>query len=341
MILQTQSYLVHFYEDFHKLLSELKHFENYVILFDRNFFEIWKERLEPLLVLPFYVIPSGEENKNLKTLEAIWQFFFENKVERTTTVIAWGGGVVGDIGGFAAATYLRGIPYIQIPTTLLAMVDSSIGSKTAIDFMNTKNLIGAFYSPQKVLICYEFLSSLEKRHWVAGQAEMFKHAMIYDKNHFQDVQNVTLGGIFRSIEIKKYFVEKDPYEKNIRKALNLGHTIGHALESYALTRGISLLHGEAVFWGMYMEMLAFRNLGLCSEELFDEFQNWIDEYLDGISFNPFALELEEWFSFVHWDKKKEDKSITMALIKELGGFELRKVMVEELREGIKRGQGKV
>src|SRR2546427_3260601 len=220
------------------------------------------------------LIPEGEEHKNLKTLASIYDRLITERLERNSCVMALGGGVVGDVAGFAAATYLRGIPYIQVPTTLLAQVDSSVGGKTGVNHQNGKNLIGAFYQPRLVLIDVEVLPTLPRREFVAGMAEVIKYGIIEDPHLFAFLEQNLAGFLALSSElveeiiatscaIKAKVVEKDEREEDYRSILNFGHTVGHALE--ALTGYGRFLHGEAVAVGMVQAASISLSQGFCDE----------------------------------------------------------------------------
>ncbi len=205
-------------------------------------------------------IRSGEQHKNIHTCSHIWKKMMDAKADRKVLVINLGGGVIGDMGGFCAATYKRGVDFIQIPTTLLSDVDSSIGSKLGIDFADVKNSIGLFKNPKAVFIDPVFLKTLPLREIRSGLAEIIKHGLIADKklwDEIKDIDNLQEVDwnrlIIPSLEIKKRVVEIDPYEQNIRKTLNFGHTIGHAIESWALQSTAPLTHGEAIAAGMVCE----------------------------------------------------------------------------------------
>ena len=205
-----------------------------------------------------FVFPAGEANKNLNTVKDIYQACMENKFERQDTIIALGGGVVGDIAGFATATYLRGINFIQLPTSLIAQCDSSVGGKTGVDFEGGKNLVGAFYQPKAVYINVNALQTLPEREYISGLAEVVKHAIVRDKHFFEFIEQNAGKILLRDSEvlehvvgincsIKARVVESDEKENNLRAILNFGHTIGHAIESVLK---FSLLHGECVALGM-------------------------------------------------------------------------------------------
>ena len=222
-------------------------------------------------------IPSGERHKNLDTCSFLWEQLAEKNADRNALLINLGGGVITDMGGFVAATYKRGIDFVNIPTTLLAMVDAGIGGKTGIDFRGLKNQIGLFQKAKTVLIEPVFLHTLPQRELYSGFAEVIKYALIADKNLWTAIQQIEtdFNGIppefiNKSIGIKKEIVRKDPFEGGLRKVLNFGHTLGHAVESYFLTNTHKkpLLHGEAVAIGMILAThLSHQITGLAFEEL--------------------------------------------------------------------------
>lgn len=216
-------------------------------------------------------IPAGDDNKNIDTLTLVWRALSEQGATRHSLLINLGGGVVTDIGGFAAASFKRGIRYINIPTTLLAMVDAATGGKTGINFAGLKNEVGAFHQPEHVVLCAAFLASLDKENLLSGMAEMMKHILIgHDTDAVAQMETLadTLADfqasgarqdevarlVRHSVGIKERIVAQDPTEKGIRKALNLGHTLGHAIESLLLEKHTPVLHGYAVAWGMIGEL---------------------------------------------------------------------------------------
>lgn len=329
MILETSKYPIEFCENSNELTKKLLSLQKSLYIFDETFFQLWNSHFGEVLNENYLIIPSGEKYKNIENLQKIWKFLCENEADRNTNLICIGGGVIGDMGGFAAATYMRGIPFVQVPTTLLSMVDSSVGGKTAIDFEDYKNTIGAFYFPKIVLICNEFLKTLPKRQILAGQAEMFKHAVIHEKNHLNDLKIITLDSIYHSVKIKNFFVERDPYEKDIRKALNFGHTLGHAFESYALKNHMDLLHGEAVWWGMFWEMYFFEKFNWIETHIFQKFHQLINENLLKISFQIDKEYIKSSLPLIALDKKKINYDLVFPVIKEIGHFELKKVNIKE------------
>lgn len=228
----------------------------------------WKEQLD----LVIFTIPDGESYKTLQTWSSILDFLLKSKLERSSVIIAFGGGVVGDVTGFAAATFLRGVRYIQVPTTLLAMVDSSVGGKTAVDHCEGKNLIGAFHHPRLVFADTAFLETLSDREFLCGYAELFKYGFIGGRDMFSFITanhdavlrreaSSLQEGIQRSIAIKAQVVEQDQFETTGDRALlNLGHTFAHSLEKYY--KFSEILHGEAVYWGIRCAVETSKRFGL-------------------------------------------------------------------------------
>ena len=242
-------------------LSKLnvKSYSKVAILVDENTKKECLYKL-PNLEEPIIIeIPSGERNKNITTCNLIWEELTNNKFDRDSILINLGGGVIGDIGGFCASTYKRGIDFIHIPTTLLAMADGSIGGKLAIDFNNLKNQIGLFTNPKSVIIDPDFLDTLPEDQLISGFAEIVKHALISDKNLWETIKATPFKKlaweeiITISAELKNRIILNDPKEKGERKKLNFGHTFGHAIESYYLEKGAPILHGEGIFMGMILE----------------------------------------------------------------------------------------
>lgn len=248
---------------FPELLKKHSASDKLVVVTDRNVHRLWgKKFLRGLKEFKVHssILPAGEKTKNLATMKSLYAELIRAKADRKTTLVALGGGVIGDLGGFAAATFLRGIPFIQVPTTLLAQVDSSIGGKTGVDLPEGKNLVGAFYQPKFVYIDEAVLSTLPPREFVCGMAEVIKYAAIFDARLFKTLEEQLpdllarrgegMGPIIRSCcEWKAWVVEKDEKEtKGLRSKLNFGHTLGHAIES--LTRYSKFTHGEAIAMGM-------------------------------------------------------------------------------------------
>ena len=268
-------------------------------------------------------IPSGEINKNLDTCQRIWTLLMEQQADRKSLLINLGGGVIGDMGGFAAGTYKRGFDFIQIPTTLLAMVDASIGGKLGVDFNNIKNSIGLFLNPQVVFIYPPFLESLPDRELRSGFAEVIKHALIADHGMWMGIQEIKKLErvkwkelIIRSLKIKQQIVEQDPYEKGLRKVLNFGHTIGHAIESHSLTTSEPLLHGEAIAVGMICEAYLSSKSFVLSQNAVNRIAKYIIQiygksHIDSRSFDK-LLDL------MAQDKKNEFGKINFSLLKEEG-----------------------
>lgn len=270
-------------------------------------------------------IKGGEASKNLDTAQYIWNYLQENNADRNSVLINLGGGVVGDIGGFCASTFKRGMDYINVPTTLLAMVDSGIGGKTGIDFNGLKNAIGTISQPIAIYINPELLLTLPKEELLNGFAEIIKHGLILDKSYWEKVKksgfddwgkmNLLING---SIKIKLDVVKKDPYEKSYRKILNFGHTIGHAIEAYSLKRDKKpLKHGEAIAIGMICEAyLSKTQLDLSSKDL-KELVDFISLYYPKYSLR--SILSPELIALMRQDKKNEHPDeINFTLLKKIG-----------------------
>ena len=281
------------------------------------------------------IIPSGENSKSFEGFQNLTNQILSMRIDRKTTLIALGGGVIGDLTGFAASTLLRGIDFIQIPTTLLAQVDSSVGGKTAINSPIGKNLIGAFYQPRLVISDISVLKTLPQRELVSGYAEIVKYGLIYDHNFFSWLEKIRIGicskndefnsqAIFRSCEIKTYFVCNDETEQNKRGLLNFGHTFGHALESETNFSG-KILHGEAVSIGMTMAFELSHSLGLCSSKDKDRMMRHLRSVglptkirdIKGIKWNSEAI-----INHMHSDKKVKNGKIMLILTTGIGSAHL-------------------
>ena len=265
---------------------------------------------------------SGEENKNIDFCIGIWKTLLDFGADRKCLMINLGGGVITDMGGFIASTYKRGIDFINVPTTLLSQVDASVGGKTGIDIDHVKNMVGTFTLPQMVFIETEFLKTLPDRELLSGFAEMIKHGLIYDKAYYEKLKTTShlspsAEDIYRSVEIKNEVVTIDPHEKNLRKILNFGHTIGHAVESYSLANDENpLTHGEAIAIGFICEAaLSIKNSDLTKEELKD-----ISDYL--LSLYPkYQIKKESFetlLELMQSDKKNEDGNILFSLLETTG-----------------------
>ena len=271
------------------------------------------------------IIADGEEFKNYDSLNHIYTTLLENQCNRDTTILALGGGVVGDIAGYAAATFLRGIPFIQIPTTLLAQVDSSVGGKTGINHLLGKNMVGAFYQPQSVVIDLNVLNTLDMRQIAAGLAEVIKYGLIWDKGFFeyleQNIDNLKQlefehleHVIYRSCEIKAKVVSEDEKESGIRAILNLGHTFGHAIEN-CLGYG-EWLHGEAVGCGMVLAAKMSLAQGWLKESEFDQIKNLIARA--NLPVEKPDIPYEDFIGAMKLDKKNKNKEIYLVLQQGIG-----------------------
>lgn len=310
------------------------------VLVDEN----TKKHCYPLIqeVIPNHYlieITSGEKNKNLDTCQHIWAQLTQHNASRHALLINIGGGVIGDMGGFCAATYKRGIRFINIPTTLLAQVDASVGGKLGIDFMGFKNHIGVFQIPDLVYINPLFLKTLPPQELRSGFAEIIKHCLISDRAYWKKISlhdwktQDWSAHIAHSVAFKKQITTEDPTEQGIRKILNFGHTVGHAIESYFLGTNTPLLHGEAIALGMVCEAhLSIGKCGLASQDA-QEIERYVLENFPSIQLNESAIE-----SISLWclqDKKNKDGEVKMALISAIGKatWDI-KVGIDEIKESL-------
>jgi len=284
-------------------------------------------------------INSGEESKDIDFCIGVWKMLIDFGADRQSLLINLGGGVISDLGGFAASTFKRGIDFVHVPTTLLSQVDASVGGKTGIDIDSIKNIIGTFTQPKAVFIEYRFLLSLPARQILSGTAEMLKHGLICDAAYWNllkesDLNNPTADLIYRSVAIKNKIVLEDPHEKNIRKALNFGHTIGHAIETYSLLNDeYSLSHGEAIAIGMICEAwLSYKKTGLSAADLAEVTKVLSDLY------PRYDLKSEyndTLLGFMLKDKKNQNGKINCTLLSAIGQFSIDNFCTnEELLEGL-------
>jgi len=284
------------------------------------------------------IIPDGEEFKNIETLQYIYNELLKYKLDRKSALVALGGGVVGDITGFAASTYMRGISYIQIPTTLLAQVDSSVGGKTGIDHKLGKNMIGAFWQPKLVLIDTKTLNTLEKRQFLAGLAEVIKYGVIWDSELFQfiEVNKEKILGldynplnyiIKRSCQIKAEIVSKDERETGLRAILNYGHTIGHAIET--VTKYTRYLHGEAISIGMCLEAELAQLLNITEPSEVKKIKELIQ--FCGLPYClPEDIDRTEIISSMYLDKKAIAGKLKFVLPEKIGKVRIERNIPEEI-----------
>jgi 3-dehydroquinate synthase len=334
------SYDIKFPENFERLNQELIkkiNNRNYIIVTDEN---IYKKSpffdLHKIAENKIFVGKAGEINKHWQTVEKILETGFENQLDRNSVIVVIGGGVYGDLAGFSASIFMRGIPFIQVPTSLLAMVDSSVGGKTGFDCQYGKNLIGAFHQPEAVFCCREFLQTLPLEEVRNGIAEMIKHGIINSENHFTNLENVArisdqnsdkfLQAIAKlipdSIKIKKEIVEADEKEQGIRGFLNLGHTFGHAIEHLS---NFKIPHGQGVAIGTFMATNYARNLGIIEDEkLVEKIRDIFANFKIDLT-HPFKT--SEIYQAMSMDKKKKNGVIRLILPKKIG-----KVIYENLEK---------
>jgi len=325
--------------DLKQVLSALPH-DKIFILTDDNADKLcfqYIESLDEIRKAEKITIKAGDSNKNIESLASIWKFLSENGATRNSILINLGGGMVTDIGGFAAASFKRGIKSINIPTTLLGAVDAAVGGKTGINFIGLKNEIGAFAPAETVLIDSVFFKSLDKANFLSGYAEMLKHGLISNDNTWSkllqfDTSNVDYELlrelVVESVLVKENIVEQDPFEKGIRKALNLGHTIGHAFESLSYTMGKPMQHGYAVAWGIICELYLSRvKCGFPKDKLWQTL-SFIKENYGLFYFG--CDEYEDLYKLMTHDKKNESADrINFTLLEDVGKLALNQTATKE------------
>lgn len=266
------------------------------------------------------VLPSGEENKVMEISFQVWEAFTNYGVQRGDLVINLGGGVVTDMGGFIASVYKRGLRFINIPTSLLAMIDASVGGKTGINLGQHKNQLGVFSFAELTVCDPIFLKTLSEKELVSGTAEMYKHAIISSKEHWEelkslDINNISTDVLYKSIQIKAEVVDNDPTEKGLRKVLNLGHTIGHAIEGLFIEDHY-YTHGECVAWGMFVEAAISKQIGLLSNDDYDEISSVIREFFPDMSIS--SDQFDGLITIMKNDKKNNSSKINFSLPSKIG-----------------------
>lgn len=281
-------------------------------------------------------IPAGDTNKNIDSLAYVWTELSTKGASRHSLLINIGGGMITDLGGFAAATFKRGIRYINIPTTLLAMVDASVGGKTGINFNGLKNEVGVFAPASHVIIETDFIRTLDKENFFSGYAEMLKHGLISNIANWAELLNFYTERIDyimlkllvgKSVHIKEEIVEKDPFEQGVRKALNLGHTVGHAFESLSFEENRPVLHGYAVAWGIVCELyLSSIKCGFPTNKLHQTVR-FIKE-----NYGVFIIDCkvyEQLYEFMLHDKKNNNGVINFTLLQEIGNISINQTATKE------------
>lgn len=325
-------------KDSGKLIGEIFQKGRTAVISDDKVFGLYGETVKASLEnegfsVEVFTFQNGEASKNIETYTEILEFLAKSGLTRGDFLVALGGGVTGDMAGFAAATYLRGINFVQIPTTFLAAIDSSVGGKTGVNLGAGKNLVGAFHQPSLVICDTETFKTLDEKNYLDGMAEAIKYGMINDKALLEK-----LGGKFlidevveTCVGIKRDIVNEDEFELGARKLLNFGHTIGHAVEKCS---NYEITHGHGVAIGMSIITKATESMELCEKGLSET----LDNLLEGCGLptkSPYSA--EELFSVALSDKKRSGESITLVLPKTLGECILEKIKVDELLEFIKKG----
>lgn len=325
-------------------IAECEH-DKIFILTDQTTHDMCLPKLQNFLCLKgaqSIVIKAGDTNKTLDSLAEVWTALSQGGATRHSLMINLGGGMVTDLGGFAASTFKRGIDFINIPTTLLAMVDASVGGKTGINFGGLKNEIGVFSDSKFVIINTQFLDTLDHDNICSGYAEMLKHGLISDNKHWAELVGFNLAQpdlaqlqrmVAESIKVKERIVTEDPHEHGIRKALNLGHTVGHALESFAMKYGRPVLHGYAVAYGMVCELyLSARKTGFPTDKMHQTVRFILDHY----GRLPYTCDdYPELLELMRHDKKNTSGIINFTLLGGIGDIRINQTATkEEIEEAL-------
>ncbi|WP_313807467.1 3-dehydroquinate synthase [Flavobacterium sp.] len=342
--INANGYSVYFNETIYSYLNEIllpKEYSKIFVLVDSKTSEHclpnFLANLATEIEIEIIEFEAGEQYKNIETCFEIWSALTELGADRKSIILNLGGGVVTDLGGFIASTFKRGIEYINVPTTLLAMVDASIGGKNGVDLGNLKNQIGTITTPKAVLIDTNFLTTLPQNEMRSGLAEMLKHGLIQDKAYwdkFKNLNNLSTDDldklIHQSIEIKNNIVLQDPTENGIRKALNFGHTLGHAIESYLLENEDKnpLLHGEAIAIGMILESYLSLQKNLISNDEYQEIKYIISDIFEQVSFT--REDIEKIIALLIHDKKNEFGKVQFALLDKIGNVKINQFIDNEL-----------
>jgi 3-dehydroquinate synthase len=318
-------------ENLSKYIEEVYDYKDVFVVTDQTVYKLYHQRLIDALPdfrISFVIIEDGEKSKSIEVYQKTIEKLIEQGMKRNHLLISLGGGVVGDLAGFVAATLYRGVSYIQIPTTLLAQVDSSIGGKVAIDLKEGKNLIGAFYNPKFVLIDINFLKTLEKREYANGLAEMIKAGLIGDKklyNYILENETVGIEEITRAIHVKREVVLADPFDHKERMYLNFGHTFGHAIEKkhrYDLYK-----HGEAISYGMLIALEIGVHLNETKPELYEEVKNLLIKR--GLVKEP-LLQLNDYKDEIKTDKKNLADGFHFILVTRVGEVKIKILKLSDL-----------
>ena len=344
MQIQAADYSIGFGVDYYSALSQLINNKNYskIVLFvDENTAKHCLNYVMQWLAfdIPFEIIEiePGEENKTIETCTAVWETLVEMNVDRKALLINVGGGMICDLGGFVASTYKRGIDFVNIPTSLLAMVDASVGTKTGVNLGGLKNMVGSFSQPQMVLIDTAFLETLPGNQMRSGLAEMFKHGLIADASYWNQLKNLSelttedlLLLIYHSVSIKNEIVLQDPFEENVRKLLNFGHTLGHVIETYSHSgKGIQpLLHGEAIAIGMILEAHISYKKNLLTKNSYLEIKETLNLMFESIVFTKNDIEICTHL-LIH-DKKNVNGVVQFTLLSDIGKGVINEVVDSEL-----------
>ncbi|MEN3041212.1 MAG: 3-dehydroquinate synthase family protein [Bacteroidia bacterium] len=312
-----------------------------LVICDGKVYTLWKSLIDELISgAPIITIAGGEESKDLPTLRRLWKKLWQYKVDRAQRILLIGGGSTLDVGGFAAATWKRGVPFISLPTSLIAQIDAAFGGKVGVNFRKGKNLIGTFAEAERVWIFPDFLRTLPARLLRSGWVEAYKHALIAGGALWESIQATSFTQIPSTdllrqlIEVKLHIVAQDPYEVGgIRQKLNLGHTLGHVWEALSQDSSTPLLHGEAVAIGILQETLISVRANLLSDAVWEKILQKLRQ--EGLLLPLPDFTWEKWERLLSQDKKVRDGQLLMPLLTDIGAVQLMPVDAHMLRQGVK------
>lgn len=320
-------------------LEQITSQSNALFLVDENTFQCFQKLgLNEEQVL---VVPAGEESKSLDISKVVWDKLVQLNLKRNDTLVCVGGGVITDLGAFCASTFKRGMRLIHVPTSLLAMVDAAIGGKTGINFRDLKNFIGTFSEPDSIFVCQKFLATLPEREIRSGYAEIIKHALIADRDFWNEIKvtsSLTVAPNIETIQtaarIKENIVSEDFTENSTRKLLNFGHTVGHALESYSFAKGNAIPHGDAVAAGMIIEAFISSKVSGLNDQGLKEISEFIKAHYEPVHW--FDGDEQKVIALAYHDKKTMVSGINCTLLREIGSAQIdQNVSAEDLLGGLK------
>ncbi|MCS7154018.1 MAG: 3-dehydroquinate synthase [Bacteroidia bacterium] len=332
---------IEYFESPEALLEKASHERFAVVFCDGKVYSLWKSLIDALCrETPVITIAGGEESKTLPSLRRLWKKLWQYKVDKGQKVLVIGGGSTLDVSGFAAATWKRGVPFVSVPTSLIAQIDAAFGGKVGINFRQGKNLLGTYAHPESIWILPAFLTTLDERSLKAGWVEGYKHALLEGGELWEEIQATSFSALpstlilQKLVSVKLRYVQEDPYEeKGIRQALNLGHTLGHIWESLSQREEKPLLHGEAVAMGLVQEAFVSVQMGLLPEKVWETILSKLkgEKVLSPLP----SFTWKQWEKLLSQDKKIREGRVFIPLLLEVGRVALQAIPVERLKKVVR------